>query len=241
MEIKQSFDYHHFKTITGNRNLSEKKVQNIINDINTGLNLLPYCPIIIYNDNNTSYIIDGQHRFEVSKKLKKPVYYIECEKISLQQIAKVNSRSDKWTNKNFLDCYVNIGIKDYVILRDFIKKYNLAYSAAIGFLMTGKIAKGGIHMEEFRNGEFKVKHFELADKIVNLTTSLFEIYNFYNDRYLISAMHEIYDKGKCDFNTLRRKIKEAPNEMNKNSAKKDYMYNVERVYNYKNQNRVSLF
>ena len=54
-------------------------------------------------------------------------------------------------------------------------------------------------------------------------------------------MHEIYDKGKCDFNTLRRKIKEAPNEMNKNSAKKDYMYNVERVYNYKNQNRVSLF
>jgi len=241
MQIFQSTEYHKFKTISGNRNISDKKVKNIIDDIKAGLNLLPYCPIIVYIDNDTFFIIDGQHRFEVSQILKEPVYYVVSEKLNLRQIARMNSRSDKWTNKNFLDCYVNLGMKDYVILRDFIKKHHVVYSAAITFLMHGKIAGGGEPMETFRNGEFKSNHFELADEIVTLTRSIFDRYTFSTDRFLIAAMHDIRNKGVCDWQTLRNKIKSAPNEMDKQSSKKEYIYNIERVYNHSNKIRVTIF
>lgn len=245
MEILQSTEYHRFRTITGNRNVSGKKVDNIIADIKAGLNLLPYCPIIIFmNENDDHYfnIIDGQHRFEVSKKLGEPVYYVKSEKLDLRQIARMNSRSDKWTNRNFLDCYVNIGIKDYVVLRDFIKTHHIVYSAAVSFLMLGKISGGGTDiMDTFRNGEFKVEHLQTATEIVELTSSLFDKYMFSTDRNLIAAVHELKKVGKCDWNTLRRKIKAAPNEMSKQDSRKEYIYNIERVYNHNNSKRVTIF
>lgn len=243
MEIKQTFEYQKFSTISGNRTLNEKKIKNIISDIKSGLNLLPYCPIIIYTDNDRFLIIDGQHRFEVSKTLKEPVYYVESEKLNLRQIALLNSRSDKWTNKNFLDCYVNLGIQDYVTLRDFIKTHNIVYSAAISFLMTGKVVAGGSSdlMEVFRNGDFKVNFLEKSNKIVILTQNLFERYIFSRDRNLISAIDALEEKGLCDFNMLRNKIKEAPNEMCKQESRKEYIYNIEKVYNFKNRNRVAIF
>jgi len=227
MQILQSTEYHRFKTISGNRNISDTKVENIIDDIKAGLNLLPYCPIIVYVDVDVFYIIDGQHRFEVSMRLEEPVYYVESEKLNLRQIARMNSRSDKWTNKNFLDCYVNLGMKDYVVLRDFLKKHHIVYSAAISFLMTGKITSGGTDvMETFRNGEFKVNFLEKAEEVVTLTTSLFEIYAFRTDRNLISAVHEIMNKGLCDWGVLRRKIKSATNEMAKQGSKKEYISTI---------------
>lgn len=242
--IKQTTDYRKFKTILGNRIVSERRVNNIIADIKAGLNLLPYCPIIVYvnaDDKKPFCIIDGQHRFEVCKRLKEPIYYIESKELNLLQIAKINSRSEKWTKKNFLDCYVNLGLKDYIVLRDFIKKYNVVYSTAISFLMEGRITGGGALMEKFRNGEFKVNYFDIADKIVSLTMSLFSIYVFSRDRYLIAAVQQINKKEVCDWEVLRRKIKAAPNEMDKQYSKKDYLLNIERLYNYGNKNRIAIY
>lgn len=246
MNIQQSKDYHKFTMIIGNRVLSEKKIKNIIADIKGGMNLLPYCPILVYINNSskqTYEIIDGQHRFEVCKQLKEPVYFVECqEQLSLLQIARMNSRTDKWTNRNFLDCYVNLEIYDYIVLKDFMKKYHIVYSAAITFLMNGKISAGGTDsMEIFRNGEFKVNHLELAEKIVSLTFDIFDIYTFRHDRYLIGAVHELYDKGLCDWEVLKAKVKSATNEMDKQPSQKEYKFNIERVYNYGNKNRVAIF
>lgn len=242
--IKQTKDYKKFRTIIGNRYISEKRVNNIIADIKAGLNLLPYCPIIVYvnNENKASFcIIDGQHRYEVSKRLKQPVYYIESGELNLLQIAKINSRAEKWTKKNFLDCYVNLGLEDYIILKDFIKKYNIVYSTAVSFLMEGRITGGGGSMEKFRNGKFKVNYLDMAEKVVSLTIDLFSIYVFSRDRYLIAAIHEIINKGNCDFDILKKKIKAATNEMDKQYSKKDYLLNIERLYNYGNKNRVAIY
>lgn len=242
--IKQTKEYSKFKTIIGNRYINEKRVNNIIADIKDGLDLLPYCPIIVYinNDDKKPFcIIDGQHRFEVCKRLKKPVYYVESGELNLLQIAKINSRAEKWTKKNFLDCYVNLGLEDYIILKNFIKKYNIVYSTAVSFLMEGRITGGGGPMEKFRNGEFEVNYFDMADKVVSLTVDLFSIYVFSRDRYLIAAIHDILNKGNCDFDTLKRNIKAAPNEMDKQYSKKDYLLNIERLYNYGNKNRVAIY
>ena len=110
MEIQKTKNYKAFDTILGNRVVNKKKVADLVHDIQNGLNLLPYCPIVVYRQGETLKIVDGQHRFEASKKLGSPVHYVECEELDLKKIARLNSRSDKWKNKDFLDCYIRLGV-----------------------------------------------------------------------------------------------------------------------------------
>jgi len=241
MDIQQTNNYNLFTTITGNRIINKKKVEKLVDDINNGLNLLPYCPIIVYEDNNELKIVDGQHRFETSLKLKLPVYYVVCDKLDLRQIARLNSRSDKWSNKDFLECYISLGILDYKLLQEFINEYEMIYSAAIELLMNGKVKTGKNTMEIFRDGELKVKHLEVAKEMAALARDVFFRYKFRNDRYIIQALQELKEKGLCDFEILKQKIAAAPMLMNPQGSAKEYIYNIERVYNHNNQKRVVIF
>ena len=241
MEIKTTKDYEKFDTILGNRVINEKKVERLMDDINKGLNLLPYCPIIVYPENGKLKIVDGQHRFETSVRLEEPVFYVECEPLNLKQIARLNSRSDKWGSKDFLDCYVRLGVEDYKILKEFMKTYETIYTVSIDLLMFYKIASGQGGMDKFRDGEFKVNYFEESSQLIELTRKLFDRYKFWNDRNLIMAVQKLQDKGLCDFEVLKRKISEAPNEMDKQASPKLYIYNLERVYNFKNSIRTVIF
>lgn len=241
MEIQQSTDYGKFSPITGNRIINKAKVDKLVEDITKGLNLLPYCPIIVYQDNEEFKIVDGQHRFTTSEKMNLPVYYVVCDKLNLRQIARMNSRSDKWKNKDFLMCYIRLGIEDYQKLQEFINEYEIIYSAAIDLLMSGNVKGTKNSMELFRDGEFKVNHWDKACEITKLTRDLFHLYKFRNDRYLIQAMQEIKDKGLCDFELLQQKVKSAPMLMDKQNSAKEYIYNIERVYNHNNQKRFVIF
>lgn len=241
MEIQSTTDYSLFSVINGNRVISKKKVTKLECDITDGLNLLPYCPIIVYRDKDKLCIVDGQHRFEVSKLLNSPVYYVICDALNLRQIARLNSRSDKWSNRDFMKCYINLGVEDYKILEAFMSEYGIIYSAAIDLLMYGSSAKKTASMEKFRDGEFKVNFLEEAEEVVKLTKYVFGRYVFSTDRNLIQAMEQLKKVGKCDFEVLKQKIAAAPMLMDQQSSPKEYVYNIERVYNHNNQKRQIIF
>lgn len=241
MKILETQNYSEFNVISGNRVINKKKVERLIDDIKNGLNLLPYCPIIVYKENGLFQIVDGQHRFETSKTLDLPVYYVMCDKLDLRQIARLNSRSDKWSNKDFLQCYIKLGVEDYKVLSAFIDKYNIVYSAAIELLMYNKVQTVNGSMDRFRDGEFRVKHLESAERLVQITQQIFGRYKFSNDRYLIGAMQKLLKIGKCDIEVLKQKIASAPMQMNPQTSIKEYIYNIERVYNYNNSKRTTIF
>ena len=202
---------------------------------------MPYCPIIVYQKDDKFKIVDGQHRFETCQRIKAEVHFVECEPLTLKQIARINSRSNKWSNKDFLDCYVRLEVQDYILLRDFIAKYHVVYSAAVDLLMHGKINSKGGSMDIFRDGEFQANNLEEAERITGLTIDIFDRYKFRSDRYLIAAMQEIDKVGKCDYDVLRTKINQAPMMMDKQPSWKEYVYNIERVYNHNNQKRIVIF
>ncbi len=47
MKIQESTNYENFVSVTGNRQVNQKKIQRIVDDIESGFNMLPYCPIIV--------------------------------------------------------------------------------------------------------------------------------------------------------------------------------------------------
>ncbi len=238
MEIQKTSNYNLFQTIVGNRIINLKKVNNLIKDIKDGLNLLPYAPIIVYKKEEKLHIVDGQHRFEACKKLEHEVYYVTCNELDLRQIALINSRSDKWKNKDFLDCYIRLEIEDYVILEEFLSEFKLSYTVAIDLLYHGRPLGNGDALKKFKDGLFKVRYKEEAKKLVQLTEDVFGRYKFFNNKGLIEAVRRIRDAEICDFDVLKDKIKQAPNIMEKHVSWKDYALNIEKVYNYRNSKRV---
>ena len=109
IQIQISYDYDRFNHIIGNRKLNQKKVAKITKDIEEGLNLVPYYAILVFAENEDFPVIDGQHRLEVSKIIKFPVFYIVANHFNLKQIASLYSLKEKLTQKYFLRTYINVG------------------------------------------------------------------------------------------------------------------------------------
>lgn len=240
MQINKSTNYELFENIIGNRNLNLAKIEKITTDVDNGFNMLPYCPIVVSETPQGKFhIIDGQHRFQVSKATNYPVHYVVCNTLTLKQIAQLNSRSDKWKATDFLNCYINLGIEDYKILKKFMKDHDTNIKLSIDLLMYNRHAEKSTDV--FQSGDFVVNFFNEATALVELTESIFKRYSFSRDRHLIGAVQNIAKKGKCDFEKLKQKIAYAPNMMDKHGDVKNYIYNIERVYNFKNSIRETIY
>lgn len=236
MEIKNSTKYEDFTTIIGNRNINQKKVSQMVKDVESGLNLLPYCPIIVVKQKgNKLGIIDGQHRFETSKQCNEPVYFLEHTNITLQQIAQLNSRGEKWKASDYLNCYINVGIQDYDYIKEVMDKFKINIAVAISLLMHYDVSKR--NPEEFQSGNFKCNHYEKTIEILTLLKDVFGDFEFYKDRDLIGALIKVKDKGLCNFETLKAKLKKAPHLFEKQLNIKSYIFYMEKVYNHNNQTR----
>lgn len=236
MEILQSTDYDNFILINGNRTVSTKKVERLKYDATNGLNLFPYCPIIVNRDNDKFYIIDGQHRFEASKAINGPIYYVVAEHLSIREIAKLNSNTDKWKPKDFMDCYIKLGMEDYGVLKEFIKSHGLPLRIALALLMNGYPDTSSRDTNIFMDGNFKVNHFEKATNFIGLVDRLMGNYTFFRDRNLLNAIYKLDKIGKWDIDTMEAKIKARPHMMDKQSTPKTYMYLLQQIYNVGNHN-----
>lgn len=234
-------DYETFTLLTGNRIVNKSKIDKIKGDINSGLNLLPYCPVIVFEKDNLLHIVDGQHRYYVSKELGLPVYYVVSEELNLFQIATMNSKQDKWKEKDFLKCYMELGVEDYKILNDFIAEFKVGIAVLAELLMHGKYTGGKDTLNQFREGKFKVNFKDESRELLELIQDLFGRYRFSADRDLFKAIQMIKEKGLCDFELLLKKIKSSPNLMDKQTSPKDYIYNIEKVYNHQATNRKVIF
>lgn len=240
-QIQTHTDYEAFAMMNGNRNLNRNKIEKIKNDVKSGFNLLPLCPIIVFEKENQFYIVDGQHRFIVAMELELPVYYIVSTELSLFQVATMNSKQEKWKEKDFLNCYIELGIPDYLVLRDICNEFKIGIQIAAELLQFGNYTKRREIMDGFRDGSFKVNHKDEAIELLQLITDVFGRYTFYTDRNLYVAVQLIKDKGLCDFEFLKEKVKQAPMMMDRQTSYKEYIYNIERVYNHKATNRKVIF
>lgn len=239
MEIQQTKNYKSFGNIIGNRVLSQTKIEKICNDVNNGFNMLPFCPIVVSEHDGIYHIIDGQHRFEVSKKTNNPVYFVICNTLTLKQIAQLNSRGEKWKPNDFLHCYIKLGIKDYEKILEVMHKHKIAIKLSIDLLMyNSPKAKS---TDTFQSGGFECNFFDETDSLLTFTEELFGQYRFSKDRNLIGAVQELLKQGLCDFTKLKTKIHEAPMIMDRQVSVKLYMSNIERVYNHKNSIRQVIF
>lgn len=237
MKVIKETIYSKFKFIVGNRPIVASKVNKLIETVTGGLNLFEYCPILVNED---MYVIDGQHRLEACRKMKLPVYYCVVHKITLNQIAKLNSSQNKWSMNDFFNCFIQTGIKDYKLLKTFRDKYDITTGNAAQLMMYGTVNDGGGSVSEyFRDGLFKVQKSETAEKIMKA------VYDYQNiadlkilkNRNFIRAIQELLLSKDYNHEEVVNKLNLRKSVISKKSNFKEYAYHIEELFNRGNTNR----
>ena len=203
--VFQSTEYNNFEMLNGNRALNQKKIINIIKEIENGNDMLCYYPIQVRVENKKMKILDGQHRYFISKKLKRPVYYIlVTENKSMADIAKVNSNVEKWKAQNFINCYIQQKNNNYIKLQEFFDKYKINIGTTLRLLTTGSPGAEGSNPELtkiFEHGEFEVTHWNEAIGLAN-DCKRFEKFLYWRDRAFVIAIYRIKKAGLISIDDL---------------------------------------
>lgn len=244
VSVFQTEEYQNFNFINGNRPLNQTKINRIIKEIESGNDMLKYYPVLVTIENDKLQILDGQHRFFISKKLKRPVYYMLTEKEqSIQEIAKVNSNVEKWKQLDFINCYIQQGNNNYVLLKRFIDLYGINIGTSLRLLSTGTPGAEGTNgdlADKFEKNLFVVKKWEEAVTLAE-KCKLFEATGFWQDRAFIIAIFKIINANLIKFQDLVEVYTKFPGAIEKQHSYKQYIQALELLFNKNKQKRTIIF
>lgn len=239
--VYKTKDYSRFEFIEGNRGLNHNKIKNIIAEIEAGNDVLKYNPILVEKNGNKLRVPDGQHRFFISKKLGRYVYYIIMdEKKTMAEIARVNSNVEKWSQKDFINCYITQGNKHYKKLKEFIDLYKINVGTSLRLLTFGQPGTEGSNTEltkQFENGMFEVKTWDQAAAIAD-NVKKFQSFPFHTDRGFVIAIYKIIKADLITIDTLLDAYNKNPDKLEKQASYKQYLYNLEQLVNVGKQKRI---
>lgn len=241
IHVYETRDYSRFSFLNGNRTINDRKVNKIITEIQGGNDMLCYYPIQVKDGDGRLEILDGQHRFYISKKLKRPVFYILVQEAkSMPDIAKINSNVDKWKSDDFINCYVQHGNENYKILRNFIRDYHTSLTVSLQLLQSGN--PGSDHMcgsqtEDFKNGVFKVNKYEEAEAHVK-DCLLFNTFSNCRSRSFIIAVYRIKKAGLITIDELLTAYHKRPEMLTEQANYKAYVNTLEQIVNVGKQKRI---
>lgn len=240
--VFQSDDYNRFNMIKGNRSLDMNKIKKILSDIERGTNLLQYCPIIVVEKNKKLEIVDGQHRFVVAKKIKSPVYYIIGTDLSLYDIAKMNSNTEKWNVHDFIACYKELGNKNYVRLEEVLKEYKgLTAANAINLLVTGRVEGAGNtkYMDDFHRGLFEIRKEEEALYLLNKAKAFNHEGKF--SRHFLVAIMKVINADVFNIDDLISKVNDNISALQYSDHWRKYLSNMEEIVTKGKSKRVAIY
>ena len=108
--IYSMYNYGKFKKLSNNRSVTENRLGKLIASFSTREVINP----IVVNKNME--IIDGQHRFDVKRRLNRPIYYIVDPEATIDDCRRMNKYNEPWSLSTFVESYAKSGNDNYVRL-----------------------------------------------------------------------------------------------------------------------------
>lgn len=234
-KIYYTSDYGRFKFLKGNRDINETKVKKIKADIESGIDFLKYAPIVV---NENMEIIDGQHRYAVSRELKTNVYYVINQTADLEVVPAINSKSSKWRVSDFLNSYVDLKRPVYCALKDFIDHFSgISIPTAAKMFHAGTTNEHGA-MEAFQDGTLKADFQEVAHDIATLLTDFKPYTNNPYSRRMFAVMLSLHDNGKYNHDFMLKKLEESGRKIENTDTAKTIIQEMESIVNHKSKHRI---
>lgn len=144
LNIQKTDKYSQFKLFSGNRVVSSEKLLQSVKR----KNLLESHPILVDKEFR---VIDGQHRLQVAKDLKVPIYYVVCDGLEEDDIP-ICQVQKPWKIEDFLDFFENKK-SDY----RFVKQCSQDFKLPIHFIIEMSYHDSRSAFTVFRRGDFHIK------------------------------------------------------------------------------------
>lgn len=132
--VFETREYDKFKKLLGNRDVTEQRVQKIMNSIKNAGYVL--CPCVV---NGKNEIIDGQGRIEALKRLNMPVHYVVDKNAGLEQCVQLNINGTPWNQMDYIQSYVTQGNQNYINFLELIELFPDINIDVIAYAITGKV------------------------------------------------------------------------------------------------------
>jgi len=242
VKVFESTEYKRFVKINGNRDINTAKVKRIIKEIAAGNDMLEYYPILVEEAGKLFNVLDGQHRLEIDKTLKRPVFYIVVkQKKQMADIAKVNSNVEKWKSANYINCYLKSGNENYRLLDIFIDTYGFSIGVCLSLLSNGapgKASGGNKNLQkDFELGIYEVKQYQAAVSFADLCKR-FNFFSNWRSRDFVIAIYKIHTAALYNFDDIVTAVTHNAKILTQQANFKEYIFKIEQIVNIGKKNRV---
>lgn len=183
-EIKSTKDYKKFKKLIGNRNVTETRINKILQSIAK----VGYIsnPIIV---NEKMEVIDGQGRLAALERLGLPIEYVIQEGVGINECISMNLHQTNWNLMNYIVSFASRKNENYIKLLKLSRDYNDFNLNALATALFG-VAK--FHAPIITNGELII-----SDEALQLATNRMDY---------VRQLNETIAKMQVNKSTLRQAL-----------------------------------
>ena len=222
-DVFETNDYRRFSFLKNNRIISRGHVNKIVNSMKKRRLISP----ILTNEKGE--IIDGQHRFLAQKELNLSIPFTIQKGYGEKETQILNTNTKNWSLLNWEVYYCNKYMKDYIVYRDFRKKYGFT-TELLQVLLCGYADN-----DEFSDGLFKVGDFKKAIKHADMIVAVGSYFRDYKDRMFMRAMITCFKNKYYNHNVFLSKLSYQGNSLLKCAESSSYLRLIENIYNYKSR------
>ena len=248
-EIYTTTDYSKFSLIKGNRPIKEERVNSLAKDIEQyGL----VNPVTIYYDKKKHqwYIMDGQHRSEVCKKLNIPIRYIihnkeyETHRDLLDAIRGINKNQKNWVPTDIGNSYSATEHDEYY--ERYMQLVNMGVSHSFVLKACEEFSKDGeceVGSKAFGRGDLVISDevFEKVQMQISMLQNSKIDRKIWNRQYFIRALMKLRRMENFDVYKFIENFEKFPYEWKNCYQVNDNIKSILHVHNYKNRKKAKYY
>jgi hypothetical protein len=239
--IKKTHDYGIFKVLKGNRNVNQLHLRRLKQSMMEH----PLFTIIFVNQRME--IIDGQHRYFISKELGLPIYYVVIYGYGMEEVKILNSNSEKWKKRDYLESHIDSGSTDYIKFKEFQMLFpDFNFSTCVRLLsgLSSHRSKSfdGLRgsVKDFENGDFKIKDWNKSLKVASKILDFKPYYDKFKDNTFCLTLLSLFEHKNYNHADMLKKLKIQPTAIKPCKTQEQYTIMLESIYNFKRKDKVNL-
>ena len=220
--LHNTTDYNLFNFLEHNRDIDEKNLKDIEKSIlKHGLKT----PLMVTND---GYITDGQHRFIILRKHKKPVWYVVNNYSTINDVEIMNNDRNDWKTKDRLHSQAKLGDLDCQKILELTKDWEDDFNFMTVVDAYNSTLKGSSTL--IKNKNYKID-IDLGDTVLNNCIELSDALDNAKQSKFVRALKKVIVKNeKFDIDHLKKNCYKR--RLNIYNREGDIVKEIVDVYNY---------